>query len=273
MKKQGVNLYRRFDSLTAFQSYLDSNKVTDTFAGHVYSAAKDYDFTRTDSYEQAVSLMLYGDKQLAKMLDDAGLSAARTKIYRERDRRKLVSTVVGAVPNVPAYISGSPNSMIVYRQHKVKQHVVNVAYNCAVSGGTSSRTIIESAVRLLTALMKIEAAGTQVNLYAVNMDSTRDGVNSFSIRIKTAGQKFDLLKMCYPIAHPSMNRRHKFRYTEVTEGVPESFRFGYGCPETDDAKIKKHFDSHGLKLDRAFNCQSLQSMSVERIIEAITTGE
>ena len=272
MKKQ-VDLYRRFDSLTAFQSYLDNNKVTDTFASYTGSTTKDYDFTHTDNYEQAVSLMLYGDKQLAKMLDDAGLSAARTKIYRIRDRRKLVSTVVGAVPNVPAYISGSPNSMITYRQHKIKQHVVNVAYNCAVYGGTSSRTIIDAAVRLLTALMKIEAAGTQVNLYAVNLDSTDDGTNSFSIRIKTAGQKFDVLKMCYPIAHPSMNRRHKFRYTEVTEGIPASFRFGYGRPETDDGEIKKHFDGHGLKLDRAFNCQSLQYMSVDSIIDAITTGK
>ena len=272
-KEKKVDIYKRFETIRDFIRYIDTNKTTPVFEGHENSKDGGSRFSGTSSLDAATDLILYGDKNLAKKLNDAGLEKERTKIFKTREHRQLVSSVVGAVPNVPAYIAGSPNSMVTYRNKRVKQRVVNVAYNCAVFGGYSADSIVAASVKLLIALMKIEAGGTNVNLYAVNLDTTKHGTVSYSIRVKTAGQKFDVLKMAYPIAHPSMNRRHKFRFTEVTEGVPSSFLHGYGCPEDNDDTIRKHFARHGLKLDRAFNYESLAYMGVEDIIKAILTGE
>lgn len=252
------DIFRKFNSLHEFNEYLNAGTSQPAFKGRESSLdTTDYDFYRTQNYEEAEHRMIYGDKKLSKKIEDAGLKKALANIYRHRTVKQLRTGVVGAIPNVPAYIAGTPNSMIYHANVKKRQRVVNVAYNMAVSGGVSGVNIIMRAARLLSALAKIEAAGTQVNLYAVNLSENEGSRIAFAIKIKSAGQKFDFLKMAYPIAHPSMNRRQKFRFIEITEGVPSHFKYGYGYAINDEKEIINHFAKRGLHFDAAFSCETL----------------
>lgn len=266
-----TQIFKKFDSIKSFNDYLNKGTVQPNFTGAEYSKTKELDgsWYKTSDYKQATDLLLFGDKELQKKIEAAGVSDVRTNIYKNMTRKQMYSSVVGAAPNVPAYISGAPNSMIAIRQTKVRQKVVNVAYNCAVYGGTSVDSIINSCAKLISALMLIEAKGVRINLYAVDFDTEPGEYVSFAIKIKSAGQHFDTLKMSYPMAHPSMNRRHKFRFTEITEGVSRYFRTGYGHPESDTEKTLKHFSEHGLKLDACFCNETLTGRSVEEIVKSI----
>ena len=266
-----TKIFKKFDSIKNFNDYLNKGTVQENFKDAQFSQNEETydDWYRTRNYDAATNLMLYGDRELQKKIERAGVSDVRTNIQKNMVRKQMYSSVVGAAPNVPAYISGAPNSMIAIRQTKVRQRVVNVAYNCAVYGGTSAEDIVSSCAKLISALMLIEAKGVRVNMYAVDFDTAPNEYVSFAIKIKSAGQHFDTLKMAYPMCHPSMNRRHKFRFTEITEGVSRRFVGGYGHPEDDTEKTLKHFAEHGLKLDACFCNSTLTNRSVEEIIKKI----
>ena len=265
-----TKIYKKFESIKSFNDYLNKGTVQPNFINAQTSQRKDdSDWFMSNNYEEATDLLLFGDKELQKKIEKAGVADVRTNIYKSMTRKQMYSSVVGAAPNVPAYISGAPNSMIAIRQTKVRQRVINVAYNCAVFGSVSAEDIVEACAKLISALMLIEAKGIRVNMYAVDFDTKPDEYVSFAIKIKSAGQHFDTLKMAYPMAHPSMNRRHKFRFTEITEGVSRAFVWGYGHPETDTKLTLEHFAKHGLKLDACFCNSTLSGRSVDEIMKSI----
>lgn len=267
-------IYKRFENVKTFAEYLENGTTQPNFKNYEFSKTKDIDFTSTKDFDEAHGLMLYGDKELQKKIEKAGVSDIRTNIRKFVAKRQVYSSVVGAMPNVPAYLAGAPNSMINVRKQKQKQTVVNVGYNSAVFGGVGAKDIVLGGAKLVAALMILEAKGIKANVFCLDLDIVGKNFVSYSIKIKSSGQKFDTLRMAYFLAHPSMNRRHKFRFTEVTEGVSKGFVCGYGYPETNDKKIVEHFAKNcKLKLDAAFNYKSLSCMTTEQIINRILGEE
>lgn len=262
-------IYKRFENVKSFSEYLERGETQPNFKGEESSQDGTYRFTGTESYEAANDLMLYGDKVLRDKIEKAGVSDVRTNIRRYTTHKTMYSSVVGAIPNVPAYLAGAPNSMIAIKNTKQKQNVVTIGYNSAVRGGVDADDIVEGGAKLISALMILEAKGIKANVYCLDLDTMGKEYVSYAIKIKSSGQKFDTLRMAYFMAHPSMNRRHKFRFTEVTEGVTKSFVGGYGYPENDDERIVNHFEAQKLHLDAAFNHESLRGASVEDIIKKI----
>ena len=256
--------------MKTFAEYLENGTTQPFFKYYECSKTDDSRFTGTNSFDEAHALMLYGDKKLQKKIEKAGVSDVRTNIRKYVAKRQVYSSVVGAMPNVPAYLAGAPNSMINVRKQKQKQTVVNVGYNSAVFGGVRADDIVSGGAKLVAALMILEAKGIKANVYCLDLDTEGSQYVSYSIKIKSSGQKFDTLRMAYFLAHPSMNRRHKFRFQEITEGVSKDFTRGYGCPETNDKKIVEHFRNNcKLNLDAAFNYDSLSYMTTEQIIDRI----
>lgn len=263
-------IYKRFDNVKTFAEYLENGTTQPVFKYYECSKTDDSEFAGTNSFEEAHGLMLYGDKNLQKKIEMSGVSDVRTNIRKYVAKRQIYSCVVGAMPNVPAYLAGAPNSMINVRKQKQKQTVVNVGYNSAVFGGVRADDIVRGGAKLVAALMILEARGIKANVFCLDLDTEGKQYVSYSIKIKSSGQKFDTLRMAYFLAHPSMNRRHKFRFQEITEGITKDFTRGYGCPETDDKKIVEHFRNNcKLNLDAAFNHESLSEMTTEQIINRI----
>lgn len=263
-------IYKRFENVKTFAEYIEKGTVQSVFIGAEYSKSDNERFCGTKTFEDAQNLMMYGDKELQKKMEEAGISDIRADIRKYVVKRQIYTSVVGAMPNVPAYLAGAPNSMINVRKQKQKQSVVNVGYNSAVFGEVDTDDIVRGGAKLVAALMILEAKGIKSNVYCLDLDTEGKQYVSYSIKIKSSGQKFDTLRMAYFLAHPSMNRRHKFRFEEITEGITKLFVGGYGMPETDDKKIVEHFrDNCKLNLDAAFNYESLSYMTTEQIIDRI----
>lgn len=264
-------IYKRFDNVKTFAEYIDNGKTQKNFEHYTASISGSKYFTGSEDFPSAHKLLLYGDKNLQKKIEAAGVSDVRTNIRKYVVRRELYSSVVGAVPNVPAYLAGAPNSMVNIRMKKQRHTVVNVGYNSAVLAGVNADNIVKCGARLVSALMILEARGIKSNVYCLDLDVLERQYVSYSIKIKSSGQKFDTLRMAYFLAHPSMNRRHKFRFQEITDGVTKDFvSCGYGQPETRAQKMIEHFKEQNLNLDAAFCYESLKNMSVEDIINTIT---
>ena len=96
---------------------------------------------------------------------------------------------------------------------------------------------------LCTALNIVEAKGIQTRLSVGFMPAENDDEAICpTLTIKDFGQKFDLQKICFPLAHPSMFRRIGFKYLETCPDITDrGWSFGYGRPIKEiDESLKKN---------------------------------
>lgn len=267
-----ADIYKSFNSIRDFEHYLSQGETQKGM--YEESKTGSHSFTHTHTYDEANDLLLYGDHKLRKKVEEQGVAKLKANLNKYVVKRQVFTSVQGFAPHVPNYIAGVPNSMINVRQKHVKQNVVTVFYNCAVSGCTSAEKITEAVTKLCCALIRLEAQGIRVNLYAGTLGSSEGQKVSFSVKVKSSGQPFDTLKMMYPLAHPSFNRRHKFRFVEVTDGVnANDWCYNYGTSETNDRKTAKFLKEHGLNVDAVFNYESASQETIEEMIEVITNNK
>lgn len=262
-----MKIFKKFESITQFNNYLENGKHQPLFSNS--SETNTESFTGTKNYSEANDLLLYGDKELQKKIDDSGVKKLRLDIQRTAARRQFRSSVVGAFPNVAAYISGTPNSMITIENIKTNKKVLTIGYSLAVSGSVDKNDIIEASAKLIQALLIIEASGVRINLYSVFHAESRNHQIGFGLKIKTSGQHLDTLKMAYPLAHSSMLRRHCFKFEEVTEGVPMCFSSGYGRAVSNSNKIKEFCKENGLNLDACCNFYEISNNTPKNIAKML----
>ena len=260
-------IFKRYESLKAFNDYLNAGTLQPAF--RECSKTNGERFTGTSSYEEAEERMMKGDSDLQKKIEEAGVAQTRIKIQKQVQRRQTYSSVVGAVPNVPAYISGAPNSMIAQRLVKTRKKVLNIGYSMTANGDVDKDSIINASAKIVSSILNIEATGVRVNLYTLFCAKKDSHTIGLSLKVKDASRKIDTLRMAYPLAHSSFLRRQCFRWEEVTENIPESYASGYGYTPAVDVQ-RNFFKSNGMRFDRVLTFGEANRMSIEEIIKSVT---
>lgn len=246
-----MNIYKKFESLTAFENYLQTNEVQKYFAAYPKSQVKkDYEdsFFGTKSWNDAEDLMLHGDRESAKRIEDGGIAKERTKIKLSDTRRQLFHDVAGVMPHVPNYIAGVPACMVNVKQVRAKFKVITLVYNISVNGDVNAEDMRDVAIKMLSAIMRIESNGVRVNLYVCDISDTEKQQIGWLLKIKNSGQHLDVIKTAYPLTNPSMLRRHSFRFTEITKGVHKDFASGYGSANRRADELLKACDLRDAKV-------------------------
>lgn len=266
------NLYKRFESVGEFSAYLAKGTTKPEFKS--YKAATEIsnyrtNFTGTESYEQADNLLLFGDRDLAEKLEQAGVRQMRLKLQRQKPKRVIRASVVGFAPHVPNFIAGIPTAMLDIKEKRAPQKVVTIYYNCSVPWQIKSEDIIKATANLMAAAMQIEANGTRVNMYVNCICEAGGQYLCATVKVKEAGQHFDTLKMTYPLVHTSMHRRHMFRLMEVQPGLSRRFADGYGMNPGDTKKLAQVAKDGGEHFDRLFSYDDINGLSPEQIIKEI----
>lgn len=231
-------------------------------------------WSHTKTYDEANDLLLYGCKELQKRIEASGVSSLRLKLNSYTNRRRIVSGIVGFAANVPAYLAGTPNSMINVKQTRVKQRVLSFMYNTSVSCSVSAERIIKAAAKVVQAVMIIEAGGVRVNVWAGEaFETSRCPDCLWLCKIKEAGQRMDTLKMSYPISHPSMLRRQWFRLLETTEGVPSEYVWGYGSVINTERRCMETLKNAGVtNIQRALCFDEVEYRTAEEIAKMLVEG-
>ena len=226
-----MDITKKFNSVSEFESYLTTGTTQPNFIGAESSQNGSAEFCSTENYEAANNLLKYGDLESLKKLGNAGFNAAALKkINQTRPKNQTFASVAGFAPHVPNFVAGVPASMIQQKKVNQKTKVLDVIYYCSFSGSVSASKIATVGAEVLKAVATLEAAGTRVNLWVCECSNKNKQTISFFVKIKDAGQKFDPLKMAYIIINPSFLRRHCFKAMEVTPGVNSKFVHSYGCP-------------------------------------------
>lgn len=259
------NINLKFESLGALSSYIANNQACGWFADHssASSLVGDKKFFGTTTFEEANNLMLQGWQEGAARVQkymDSGVTASAPK-------RQIYNSVVGFAPNVPNYLAGNPLNMINQRRVKTPKKVVSIVYNCAVGYDIKAANIEKAAAALFNVISGLEASGVRVELWCANFSNTDNEQLNIALKIKSAGQPFNLLKMIYPVVHPSFSRRHCFAVTECA-GVVEDWS-AYGQILSGIDKAIKACQALRIPSDNVFSYYDLAGKTEPEIAKMI----
>lgn len=261
------NLSKKFESLAAFSAWLENSAQAGQFKNDISpsSDSGSKDFTETENYQTANDLMRHGWKEGAERVK--AVMIKRTGAMAERPR--LYNSVVGFVPNVPNYVMGHPLNMINRKSVKVPARVLDLVYFPNASGNVESSDIEETAAKVFNIITGLEKSGVRVNLFVAFISrGTNDKQQiNLAVKIKSANQPFNLLKMVYPCVHPSFLRRHCFRLVERI-GVTSGFS-GYGHPIYDKSELNTAFAALGLSAAKILTFADCKDKTEKEIAEMI----
>ena len=214
-----------FNSINEFVSYINShNRIPG--AGDM-STEGSSSFCGTKSFNEALTLLQNGWEEGAKLIDK-GLKEKLSNSTDASARQRSVYDVVGGNASVPRYLQGVPTNMIRQVRTPIKQPVVDLDFNFCFPNRITKESIIDTCIKTLQKVVALENAGTRVNLYACKY-AAQDGVASFlGICIKKSTERLNILKLAFPVAHPSMLRRIAVAFDERNSDMPTSWFFGYG---------------------------------------------
>lgn len=194
------------------------------------------DWFETKSYEEATYLINHGYR---KVLDKIKGGVTSNTVRSSIDKRRRVTTgVIGYAPHVPNAILGLPNSMIQTASVAQKVKTVDVVYSPTGLGNVRTDDYIKAGVAMLSAINELETSGIRVNLkvaFKLSFDDNamrlkgNEELVMTTVKVKDYREHLDILKLCFPLANASMQRRFGFRWLETVPGLQSrEFHGGYG---------------------------------------------
>lgn len=164
--------------------------------------------------------------QEAEQLLDRGCPEIAEKITRyvcrsqaiER-RSALCRQQAGFAPAVASWLCGDPQSMYGYKPTARKARVIDVYMTVDFGYTVAPAEIIRAQSRSLSLIRSLEQAGLAVNLWAVSAmrsEPRSKNILLHCLRLKSSTERLNILRLSYPLCHPSFLRRHIFAAIEHT---------------------------------------------------------
>ena len=222
-------LIEKFYTIQQLLDTIESRPNNKVMENEHESDSDDYEFTKTYSYEEAKSLLQYGYVEpLAEIKAKVKANMKNNFIYKQNFKSK--NSPVGYVPNVPNALKGLPESMITREKKEDKRKVITIYYFNVGNASKKTSWFLKAGIALLSTIQLIEMAGIQVDLRLGFDGSEGLKQSTFGIlKVKNFNERFNLQKICFPMAHPSMLRRISFKWVETVPGLTDTYyRHGYG---------------------------------------------
>lgn len=261
MKKKDIPTSQKFNSLHEFAAWLTRTPVHKSFVDSMDSINGTKKFCNTASYEEANNLMLNGWDNGAKEIKTTMLEIAAASY----PTHQVEISHTGAIPCIPAYLSGSPAHMISIKKKQTNKPVITLFYNSSVSCKVAAKDITTAAAKLLTAIREIEVAGVGVTLWcgSVRKSICNEKVTN-AVKIKDSREPFNILNVAYPLTHPSFIRRHSFAFVERCGGSSKTWKT-YGCAVRSAATMQEELEKLNITADVCLSYFDLEDKDKEEI--------
>lgn len=234
-KEENGNKMVMFNSITELVQFNREAERTQFYKNYHMSdemGCSRYNFTKTNSYEEAENLLLHGWDEMAEKMTKKINNVKCQNGYKN----KTVYGVQGYQACVPRYLQGMPDSMVSNKRIVEKQKILNIVKDFGYSGSTSAQTIENESIKVLKTVRDLESRGYRVNLSIAFVSKHHGKYISMMIKIKNASQRMNIKQMAFPMVHPSMFRRIVFGMIERLEET-KNFGRGYGmCTTYDETK-------------------------------------
>lgn len=233
-----------FATIQEFYEYISKTEINYAFAHRSLSSKTgSYNFTGTNSYEEAVNLFRNGWKEMAAKLNKKLNQKINSTVYGTQ--RKQVYSQAGYQVSVGRYLQGNPCNMINIVNKPIKQKVIEINKSIDYNASTSKEKILDESVKALQIVSKLESQGMRVKLNIVLGSMTKSFGFVIKVCIKNSNERFNVSKMAFPLVNPSMLRRLMFKFIEVYPKITNDFAIGYGSPAKTEL-LKEVFEKEYL---------------------------
>lgn len=266
-----ANVLKKYDSIHALAHDIDTATTNKIFQTERLSSSEGSEtFTGTADWQTAHGLLLNGDTATAAKIQKhfVRLTSA-AKVQRPR----FAPAVVGNVPVVGAYLSGSPRAMLAKTPLNTRARVITIVYNVVADGGQRADELARRGAVVLAAVNAIEMSGVRVNLYAAVTAKKGSDTLTFCTRIKTDGQRLNIAQIAYPLANPSYLRRHYFRIVETADKLTSKHWPGSYGQVVEGADGRAAIKNAGVKYDACFDYYEMADTTPETLAHDIVNGK
>lgn len=212
-----------FDSIHQLLNVLKTRPNNFEMHGRNKSTTNDKEFTGTQNWKEAVELFENGYSEVLEKIKGGVIKNLNTN--QIENRRHVRTGVIGYAPHVPNAILNLPNSMIYTEHQPQKVKAISIYYAPTANCNTSTETFIDAGIAMLSAVNMLEKSGVRVNLNIVFFDGANmyDSELTFAtVKVKDYKEHMDILKLCFPVVHPSLFRRFGFKWLETSPDIKES---------------------------------------------------
>ena len=239
------DLYEFIDTINerpvneAFVKYYGADNQSSHTEGDKKSHA--FKFTGTCTWDESVRLLEGGWSEGVKLIENAGSMKGHASSF------EFKTDIVGCTPCVPNAIMGLPDSMLNISEQKKQKSEVTIIYMIGAHHKINKRELAAASRKLLDAICSIERSGTRVKLIVGKCNSEGKYASkkhniACLFPLKQADQPINLMKMSYPLVHPSFFRRQMFHWQESLPydfGVCPDLVAGHGYTLVDNASFKQ----------------------------------
>jgi len=226
-------VYREnFPSIANLISTISSRKNNDVMEGrHDSEKSGCESWYNTKSFKEACEFAKFGwPNPLEGLKESLRASIKESAKYQVVNKSMPHSHIVGYIPHIPNAIQNLPNSMITTDIFPQKRKTIHVVF---INGGNCNEDpefYLKAGSALINALNIMERSGIQVRIDLCFFPAyCGDEYLCPTVTLKDYGQRFDLLKLCFPLANSSMERRLGFKWLETYPKIKNSsWPYGYG---------------------------------------------
>lgn len=223
--------YNLFDyqyyNLDSFLKALITLSINDKVFRNAASIYEDYDFTKTNSFEEAWNLCRFGmDEGYQKFVN--GLNHINFK-QSEFEKEKKNYKCIGYVPNVPRFLNGNPNNMKI-QQKQIVRSSITIKVQVSYSSSTDKEAVINRGICILNLINYLERHNFDCILQLESISVYRNEMIKISVPIKRDNEKLNIKLSYFPLVHPSFLRRLIFRGIEIIPNLSAGWSPNYGYP-------------------------------------------
>lgn len=232
-KIDNKTVIREFNSIGELTQFITDTPSNGKYDRNLASQdTRNNHWTGTETYDEAFLLLLKGWTCASEKMTHALKTRPQPAPIK---RQRSVYSVAGHSASVPRYLQGIPTNMISSVPDRRKQPVVVINRTISYSANWTPEDMLEEGIKALQVVQAIEASNRNVKLNIVWIVEDREFKRGVKVTIKQPGERLNIAKMAFPLAHPSMLRRIFFKYLETEPDMPHKF-FGYGRPCGQDCK-------------------------------------
>lgn len=234
--------YVEFTSINDLVGFINRAEICSCFKARPQSITGDYSFTKTNSFEESMDILLHGwehgTREIKRELDAKHVNVSA--------KTKNVYDVHGYQCSVPMYLNNVPTNMIRKQNVMRKDKIINIYKSINYACGVNAKIITKESVKVLQLVNRLENQGYRVNLHIVLCVDDRKACKKFVmvIPIKKSNQRLNIKQVAYPLCHASMLRRTMFAVIErTTEHNNEQMArlYGFIC---DNKTLSKHLEKY-----------------------------
>lgn len=200
-----------FDSFSDFLELAKEDSKPNVNDSRRQPKSKDWDDNA--GFKKSIKLAECGWKG-TDLIKDFGDSIT-ANVFNDVVEPQVAYDVVGASPDVAAYLSGVPECMLRWDETEAKsRNILKIAINGAFGCTIRSEKVIERGGAVLSVIDLLESCGYRCEVYCLFGSKKGNGLIEIATKIKEPFEQIDIDRFSFMVAHPATFRRLGFSVLE-----------------------------------------------------------